>query len=262
VTGFIHPLLQGSDQLTHGYSIATEHEFGTMRHAASQDPELVERWQNLLTLYREALQGTWTFPGNPTDEEGRIAFELKIKLLGLAASTSKFTLDAALFGYYSASFGMIRHMLECWYWSVHVGYCPKDARAWYSQSIENVSDDQQRVQRDTEKIIRSVIKRFKKDYPNKSYVVEQTEKVRIAMHKGAHATGHLLTQMESDDEKLFIFGANYRPKFTIFALSCGIWATLLALSQLNDLRPQGLEWQLTLAEIMEVHQVVIPGYTD
>ncbi len=114
-----------------------------MHHAAGQHPELVERWQRLLTLHRRALLGTTTFPGNLGDEDGRIAFELRLRLLGMAGGTSKLALDAALFGYYSASFGLTRHLLESWIHAAYVGIQPGEARAWFRQYNDAAKDQRQ-----------------------------------------------------------------------------------------------------------------------
>lgn len=260
--GFVHPLLQGDDRVIEGYRIATEHEFGTMQHAASQHPELVERWQLLLTMCRQALTGTWTFPEDRSDEDSRFAYQLRSKLLGLSAGTSKFALDASLYGYYSSAFAMTRHMLECWFWSAHVGFQPADARAWFWQRAAEVNDRQLLFERDSERIISAVVSRFRKDFGAEAYIADRSDTVRKAMHKGAHASGHLLTQMSTDAQDRFVIGANYRPELAIVALTCGIWATIVILLEINNIRPQSSAWQQALVDIKAIHRTAIPDFSS
>lgn len=262
MTAFQHPLLDSSDEVVEGYRIATAVELGTMRHAAGQHPELVERWQRLLTLHRQAMLGSTTFPGDLDDEDGRKAFALRLMLLGLSGGTSKLVLDAALYGHYSGSFGLTRHLTESWLQAAYVGIQPDAARAWFRQSADAVKDQKELYERKVETAVRELKKHFKETFPSELYMVERTDDVRTAMHKGAHPSGYLLHQLTSGEDNRFIYGANYHRDLALIALTCGIWATIVVTIEAHRLIPQSVEWQEAWETIRGEHETIIPDFSS
>jgi len=155
---------------------------------------------------------------------------------------------------------MIRHMLECWFWSLHVGFQPEDAVAWFRLEADPGPEERRQYERNVEKVVSSVVMRFRSDYPTEIPMVERADELRKAMHKGAHVSGHLLNQLLSDDDDRFIFGANYRSDLAVIALSCGLWTTIILLLELNNIRPQPREWQHTLGILRSKYEPLIPVF--
>jgi hypothetical protein len=180
----------------------------------------------------------------------------------MAGGTSKLALDAALFGYYSASFGLTRHILESWAHAAYVGFFPEEARSWFLQQADTAESAGPRRERSERYVLNKLKTHFRKHFTNDLYLIERTEDVRRATHKGAHPSGHLLDRMASNEEGRFIYGPNYRPQLALATLTCGIWATLVITLEAHRLRPQDETWQRTIARILAEHNTVILDFTD
>ena len=60
------------------------------------------------------------------------SWSVRLNLASGAAATAKLTLDAALAGYYSPAYGLLRHLAETWEQIVYLQLDDQAARQWFS----------------------------------------------------------------------------------------------------------------------------------
>lgn len=188
------------------------------------------------------------------DEEARKPWQARSELLGLALGNSKAALDMALAGYYSASYSLIRHLLETWEHVAFIRLDPDTAMAWYQQKGEQSQwkfeprDKPRRARLRREKTLKSDLE-----------IVERTwEK----MCQGAHPTGEGLVQTMGEGAGRHVLGATFQQNMALLALDSGILASQLLLTELYRLIPQDEKWVHQLADVVrrrvDLHKIYPP----
>src|SRR5215217_5667453 len=86
------------------------------------------------------------------------SWSVRLNLATGAAATAKLTLDAALAGYYSQAYGLLRHMAETWEQMVYLRLNEQAAKRWFSP--DGVTPAQEPSQG---AILRGIRKRGKKE---------------------------------------------------------------------------------------------------
>jgi hypothetical protein len=125
----MHPLPEGAPHWTQGYRELDLSEERAVHFALEQLGDYAELWYRLIDLYVRGLRGVTIVE----DEEAQKPWQARSELLGLALGNSKAALDMALAGYYSASYVLIRHLLETWEHVAFIRLEPDTAIAWYQQ---------------------------------------------------------------------------------------------------------------------------------
>lgn len=247
----MHPLPKGAPQWTQGYRAIDLSEQRVIEYALEHLGDYAELWYRLLDLYVQGLRGVAVVD----DERAQLSWEARSQLLGLALGNSKAALDMVLSGYYSACYSLIRHLLETWEHVAYIRVEPASAKAWYEQEDERSQwqfepkDTTRRKRLGREKTTKGVLKN----------VVDFTTK----MHKGAHPTGEGLVQTMAEGAGRYVLGSTYRRSMALLALDAGIFANLLLLSELAQLKPQNENWWKQLYEIEgrrpEMHKIYPPS---
>src|SRR5688572_4256965 len=106
-------MLDGTAELVAGYEILHNQEAKYTAIALAELPDGIALWYRYLTLFDRTLRGEHESPFDERDDRHK-AWHLRLRLSGVAVATAKLALDAALAGYYSQAYALLRHMLETW----------------------------------------------------------------------------------------------------------------------------------------------------
>jgi hypothetical protein len=246
----MHPLPDGPPPWTQGYRHLDYAEEQVIWHALGELSGFAELWYRLIDLYLRGLYGITYVE----DEEARVPWEARSQLLGLALGNSKVAFDAALAGYYSACFGLIRHLLESWEHIAYIRFVPKAAASWYEQPQESTAEREPPPSRRRRQLLRQKLK--------DPAIVGIVERLTEQMHKGAHPSGEGLAQTVDDEADRYELGATYRRGLALLALDAGILANSLLLEELAWLRPQDAGWLSEMVAIedrrRELHKLHPP----
>jgi hypothetical protein len=208
----------------------------------SEHPDALLLWLRCLTLFDGgfAALNAWT----PASAESIPAWNIRSELLALAFGTSKLALDALVVGYYSACFGLIRHLLETWKRTVWVRLCPADAMPWYELPEQSPIGEDGMPRRGRKILYGSTVDAGIKsngsdaDTATLSYVNAGI----VHMHGGAHPGPEGLVQTWGDKPHQRVIGATYQRRLCMFGLKWGLSANLWLLQELRDLAPHGEWW--------------------
>ncbi len=246
----MHPLPEGAPHWTQGYRELDLSEERAVHSALKHLGDYAELWYRLIDLYVRGLRGETRVE----DEEMWQPWEARSELLGLALGNSKAAFDMALAGYYSASYGLIRHLLETWEHVAFIRLEPDTAIAWYQQEGEQSDwkfepgDNPRRKRLRGEETLKGNLK-----------IVERLWK---EMSKGAHPTGEGLVQTMGEGAGRHVLGANFQRNMALLALDSGILANHLLLTELFHLIPQDEKWVHQLDDVVrrrvELHKIHPP----
>lgn len=234
----MHPLPEGAPHWTQGYRELDLSEQRVMHVALEHFSNYAELWYRLIDLYVRGLRGETRVE----DEEMWQPWEARSELLGLALGNSKAALDMALAGYYSGSYVLIRHLLETWEHVAFIRLEPDTAIAWYQQEGDcstwkfEPGDNPRR-------------KRLRREITLKGHL-KIVERFWKEMSNGAHPTGKGLVQTMGEGAGRHVLGANFHANMALLALDSGVYANLLLLKEINQLKPQDENW------IQQVHDVI------
>jgi hypothetical protein len=125
-----------SSESTRGYRVIDGARAPIAKETLDAYAELVSVWHKALTLHHDTIYGVFTgvpameYLGDPGDEAGVLAWNLRHSLLGGTARTSKLGLDAALAAYYTESAALSRHITESWAQAAFLRFRPDESRRW------------------------------------------------------------------------------------------------------------------------------------
>ncbi len=246
----MHPLPEGAPHWTQGYRALDLSEQRAIHFALEQLGDYAELWYRLIDLYVRGLHGETTVE----DEEMRQPWEARSELLGLALGNSKAALDMALAGYYSASYGLIRHLLETWEHVAFIRLEPDTAIAWYQQ-------EGKQSERKFEPGDNPRRKRLRREKTLKGHL-KIVERFWEEMSNGAHPTGKGLVQTMGESAGRHVLGANFQRNMALLALDSGAYANLLLLTEIVQLRPKDENWIQQLDDVLrrraELHKIHAP----
>lgn len=246
----MHPLPGVAPEWTQGYQALDFSEQRVMRLALNELGDFAELWYRLLNLYVEGILGVSIVQ----EEEAQLPWEIRSQLIGLALGNSKAALDMGLAGYYSACYGLIRHLMETWEQVAYIRLKPESAIAWKWQE-----DESPRSQFEPGTTRRR--KRLKADHEIKD-ALPIAKSLTKKLDKGAHPTLEGLLQTTGEGIGRHVIGATFKHPMALLALDAGIWANSLLLKELDHLRPQSNEWRQQVADIeerrRELHRVHPP----
>lgn len=244
----LKPMLSGTERLIRGYAVLHQQEAKYTEIALREMPEPVEAWYRSLTLFDTFLRrehDSGLTGGEPSPEW--YSWDLRLRLAGTAIGIAKLTLDAALAGYYSATFALIRHMLETWLQLVYVRILPTEAVRWYT-SAEGASPREP----GSDTIKRALDRHAKKsaDQELKHNLAVVGRKIKDC-NKGAHPSSLVIGQSQTGKPGFSQLGANYLEHQFVTAMSLGTVAIALLLHEMSRSAPIDRSWY---EEFRSVHE--------
>jgi hypothetical protein len=228
------PLLFGPAEVTEGYYELEALERNYVLQAMQAHRQETALWYRALTLYQRGMLGTWVYEGDDT-KISRTVWGLQGQLLGLGVSSAKAGLDTLLAGYYSVTYGSIRHMLESYIQFLYVAVCPEDAKKWYRQPG---GPDAQAEPPGFGSMAKDI-----KAHPlwTAEDLIDKVGASWKLMCKGAHPSGEGISQTTAEEDG-FVFGATYKKDMALAGFDHGFYALTMLLSGLSALRIQGETW--------------------
>lgn len=238
------PLLWGPKLVVEGYYELEKQERNQRLHVICEHDDAVAIWYRAMTLFREAVLGTWTLSGAAGSDE-RACEGLQMQLLGLSVSSMKASLDALQSGYYSVAFAMIRHMLETFVQCLYARFEPDEVRHWYEQPGGiNAQTDPPGMKEMCQKLQANTAV---KGTPLHGLLDDVYAQWRL-MSKGSHPSGVGIRQTSTEDEVRHSIGGNYHRDLCLAGFDVGFFAVvrLLPLTLMlvrPEARTQAPEWE-------------------
>ena len=218
------PMLDGTEEHRRLKALH-EQEARYTEFALREMPDAVALWYRYLTLYDKALRREHESPS--TFDDHHRAWDSRLRLASTAAATSKLALDAALAGYYSQAFALLRHMLETWQQMVYVRINPAAAQQWYSP------DGKRQPTEPLQSTIVNKLRKYGKQDRELGHNAAEIERQITYLHKGAHPSGLAAAQVETGKPGFLQLGANYDRRFLGHVMSKGIVAQALLVKELT-----------------------------
>lgn len=229
-------MLSGARELISGYAALHEQEARYTAIALENHPEIVAVWYRYLTLMDRALRGEHeSVAAIPSADHD--SWELRLRLLGTATASAKLCLDAALAGYYSQAFGLIRHMLETWKIMAYVRLVPQAAINWYPK---NGVPAQEPDSTTADKAIRT-----KGDAQTKHNLSPVLGYIKRC-DKGAHPSVLALAQVETGHTQYRQMGATYVEQLAVDVMSLGTMSLALILDEATRVLNVDSGWKVEL----------------
>lgn len=226
-------MLSGTPKLMAGYAALHDQEARNTAIALEKQSEFVAVWYRYLTLMDRALRGEHeSVAAIPSADHD--SWELRLRLLGTATASAKLCLDAALAGYYSQAFGLIRHMLETWKIMAYVRLVPQAAINWYPR---NGVPAQEPVPTTADKGIRT-----KGDAQTKHNLSPVLGYIKRC-DKGAHPSALALAQVETGHTQFLQMGATYVEQLAVEVMSLGTVSLALILDEVTQVVKVDSAWK-------------------
>ena len=237
------PMLDGSAELIVGYRAFHEQEGKYTAIALAAMPDAIAIWYRYLTLFDKMLRREHSTPFEEHDDRHR-AWHLRLQLSSAAAGTVKLVLDAALAGYYSPAFGLIRHLYETWQQMVYVRFNPATALQWYSP------DGRQPPREPSAGTIANGLKRFGRNDAALQRHAAVVERQIKSLNKGAHPSGLVVAQGATGKPGYSQLGANYVRSLLAQVMSAGTQAVALLLDETALAVPVDDAWRTEFTAIL------------
>lgn len=240
-------MLEGPPETEVGYYDLEEHERNQSWVALNNHADAFALWYRALTLYREAMLGTWHFKDVKPGSIDLASLGLQMQLLGLGVCAAKSSVDDLAAGYYSQAFGGIRHMLETFIQCMYVSFNPDQAKLWYEQEggiSEQVDPPSMKTMCQAISAEPAFAHTGVKDLVDKIYNSWQL------MSKGAHPSGVGITQTMDPETNMGLIGATYREDLCLAGLDIGLFAVGTLIPQaLRMAKPEIGTWSKEWAEL-------------
>lgn len=153
-------------------------------------PDAVANWYGYLTLYDQTLRREHEWPEDePSDAYW--SWSVRLNLAAGALASAKLALDAALAGYYSQAYGLLRHMAETWEQMVYLRFNEEAGKQWFSpDGVQQAREPSQGT------ILRGIRRHGKSERGLLGNLSVVEEKVQ-ALNKGAHPSGLMMVQVST-----------------------------------------------------------------
>ena len=165
------------------------------------------------------------------------SWSVRLNLASGAAATAKLTLDAALAGYYSPAYGLLRHLAETWEQMVYLQLNDQAARQWFNpDGVEPARAPSKGT------ILAGIRKRGKAEVGllNNLNLVEHTIG---ALNGGAHPSGLMMVQVSTDTASMRQLGANFNRELLSSVMSWGTIFIALLLREIEHIVSSDDQWR-------------------
>ena len=219
-----------------GYRTLHLQEARYTRQALEAMPDAVANWYCYLTLYDRTLRREHVWPvDEPSDAYW--SWSVRLNLATGAAATAKLTLDAALAGYYSQAYGLLRHMAETWEQMVYLRLNESAAKHWFSpDGVEPAREPSQGT------ILRGIRRRGKDQrglLDNLTFVEEMIG----ALNKGAHPSGLMMVQVSTESAGMRNLGAIFNQELLGVVMDRGTLFMAMLLNEIEHIVPVDAAWR-------------------
>lgn len=230
------PMLSGPSNLIAGYEAFHDQEGRYTQIALREMPDAAAIWYRYLTLFDHTLRGELESPSLELDDKHR-AWDLRLRLASVACATAKLALDAALAGYYSQAFALLRHMLETWQQMVYVRFNPIAAELWFSP------DGVKPAREPGTSTIVNKLRGYAKGDMELANNVAIVEKQIRHLHKGAHPSAMVVGQAAAKEPGWLYLGAKFDRRYLANVTSNGTLAMALLLHEIAHSVPVDDAWR-------------------
>lgn len=210
-------------------------------------PEAVANWYRYLTLYDRTLrrEHEWS-EDEPSDAYW--SWSVRLNLASGALATAKLGLDAALAGYYSQAYGLLRHMAETWEQMVYLRFNDQAARQWFSpDGVQPAQEPGQGT------ILRGIRKHGKKEFGLLGNLDIIDEKID-ALNKGAHPSRLMMVQVSTETPGVRQLGANFNPGLLGACMDLGTVLMALLLREMERIVPIDDAWETEFKTLGEARR--------
>ena len=199
-------------------------------------PEAVANWYGYLTLYDRTMRREHDW-GEDDPSDAYWSWSVRLNLASGAAATAKLTLDAALAGYYSPAYGLLRHLAETWEQMVYLRLNEQAARQWFSPDGVVPARVPSKGT-----VLGGIRKRGKAEVGllNNLNLVEHTIS---ALNDGAHPSGLMMVQVSTDTASMRQLGANFNRELLGSVMSWGTVFIALLLREIEHIVPSDEQWR-------------------
>ena len=242
-----HPIYRLPDQFMAAYDRIEDRDNGMRLMTSRAHKDLVGLWIIALGLLADAFASgrVYSFTGDPDDEIGVKAFNLRWQLLGLAGRGSKPSLDLLLAGYYTEAFGVIRSMLDGWARVLYVRLRPKEYGRWYEPENEAGQAETKAPPHFGE--IDGVVT-ADGNADDRRLFDEANLRFRL-LSAGSHPSGEGITQTRDYERGLMVFDPDYREDFARHGFNHGLFAHIALLDEIEIAGAQDDGWRSRLAAL-------------
>ena len=233
---FCKHVLPVSAAMITGYRTLHIQEAKYTRTALEAMPDAVATWYRYLTLYDRTLRREHEWPEDePSDAYW--SWTVRLNLASGALATAKLTLDAALAGYYSQAYGLLRHMAETWKQMVYLRLNEQAAKQWFSP------DGLTPAQEPSQGTILRGIRRLGKAEFGLLENLDIVEDRISGLNKGAHPSGLMMAQVSTEIAGMRQLGANVDRGLLGNVMSLGTVFMALLLREIEHIVPADAAWQ-------------------
>ena len=165
------------------------------------------------------------------------SWSVRLNLASSAIATAKLILDAALAGYYSQAYGLLRHMAESWEQMVFLRLNESAALQWFSPDETSPAREPSQGT-----ILRGIRKHGKKErelLDNLTLV----EKMIGELNKGAHPSGLMMVQVSTETPGMRQLGANFNKDLLGVIMDRGTVFMAMLLREIEYIVPVEDAWQ-------------------
>jgi hypothetical protein len=229
------PVLNAPMDVIAGYRTLHLQEAKYTGIALAQMPAEIAVWHRYLTLFDRTMRREHISP-SVNQDDARTAWGLRLSLVSASAASAKLTLDAALAGYCSQAYALIRHMLETWLQMTYLRLNERAAQLWFSP------DGVRNPQQPNQNTITKGIRRFGKTDPVVLHNLNTVEKEISDLNKGARPTVLAVRQTNTPDPEQRQLGANFDPELFRRTWSIGTIALALLLQEIIQIVEVDMDW--------------------
>ena len=162
---------------------------------------------------------------------------MRLNLASGALATAKLTLDAALAGYYSQAYGLLRHMAETWEQMVYLRLNEPAAKRWFSP------DGVKPAQEPSKKTVLNGIRKLGKNEIGLLDNLDVVEDKISILNDGAHPSGLMMVQVSTATPGMRQLGANFDRGLLGNVMSLGTVFMAMLLRQIEHLVAVDTAWQ-------------------
>ncbi len=219
-----------------GYRTLHIQEATYTRKALEAMPDAVANWYGYLTLYDQTLRREHEWPQDESSD-AYWSWSVRLNLAAGALASTKLALDAALAGYYSQAYGLLRHMAETWEQMVYLRFNEEAGKQWFSpDGVQPAREPSQGT------ILRGIRRHGKSERGLLGNLNVVEEKVQ-ALNKGAHPSGLMMVQVSTTTPGMRQLGGPLNEALLGACMDLGTVLMALLHHEIQHIAPVDADWE-------------------